>query len=101
FHGVKPRVVENVVGFVIQVDGLLHAPGVDAGQAAHGQGEVPVRAGVIDGPVGAALTPVQAGLELPVGLQVVRQVHEAGEAPLAGDFVIGRYRKVVVLPGRI
>ena len=101
FHGIEPRVIEHILLIVIQVDGLLDGFGVDAGQAAHGQGEVTVGTRIVDTPVGVALSPVESGLELPVGLDVIGRVHETGEGPLAGSLIVLGNREVVVLPGRV
>ena len=57
FHGVQPRVVENVV-VLFQVDGLLRRLPIDARQPPDGLRQMPVRPRVVDGPVGIALMPV-------------------------------------------
>ena len=54
--GIEPGPV--VVVAILDIDRLLDGADVDAGEAAHGGGEVAVGAGVIGGPAGVALAPV-------------------------------------------
>ena len=55
-----------VVGLVVvEVDGLLDAARVDAGEAPHGLRKVAVGAGIIGGPTGVALAPIAAAEAAP------------------------------------
>jgi len=75
---------------VVQVNGLLDGLGVDARQAPDGRGEVPVGAGIVDGPVGAAHAPVEVRPELPVDLHAEEgymrraKVHSPGQCQSPG-----------------
>jgi len=72
---------------------LLHGAGVDPGQPADGLGEVPVRAWVVNGPIGGAFGPVIAIVEAPA----VPGVHEPGEDPFRLFIPVGRQGEIVVL----
>ena len=92
-----PRPVVEVAT-IIRIYGLLHGPGMDAGEAAHGHGKITVRARVILRPAGAALAPVTIAAEaegfgkpaLGVG-----RVHEASLDPLGFLLIIGGQADVV------
>ena len=57
--------------------------------------EVPVRAGVVDGPVGIALGPIAAVVKAPS----VPGIHQAGEDPFRFFVPVGREGEIVILHG--
>src|SRR5438874_2250973 len=74
---------------------------MDAGQPAQRLREVPVGAGVVDGPVGSALGPVAAVTITITAAASERWIHQPREHPLGFFLIVGRQREVFILRARI
>ncbi len=98
FAGVEPGPVVNVVA-IVQIDGLLDGACRYAGQAAQGEGEMPVGPRIILSPTGAAFQPrgpravTVVAPETRVGML---GIHQAREDPFGLLLPILRHLHVVV-----
>ena len=84
--GVEPGPIVNVA--VIEVKRLLDGAHVNAGEPAEGRGEMAVGAGVIHGPIGAAIAPVAGEVEA-AAPGADGRIHEPREGPLGPLLVVG------------
>ena len=91
---VEERPVEDFIA-VEGIDGLLDGADVQVGQAADGQDEMAVGAGIVVGPGAVALLIVEAPVpaeDAPVALRI----HHTGEDEVGLVLIIGRLGEVVV-----
>src|SRR6185437_7056231 len=86
-HGIKPGPVIYVV-IVIEAYRLFNGADMNAGQAAHREHEMPVRARIILGPQGAAFTPVTFASRTTI--IPPPRIHQRRNGPLRFLLIIGR-----------
>ena len=99
-NGVEPGPVVDFIA-IVEVDGLLDGPGIDAGEAANGGGECAVGFRVILGPEGEAFLPWALKARV-VAVEWAWRVHQAGEGPLGGSLPVGReWHRIVAFDGRV